>query len=68
MWPADGVEILNLIDDHSRFCLASVAFRTVKATDVLDMELELERLGVVFKHSTPYHPQPVARSVSIMSA
>jgi len=46
MWQADAthwrlndgsdVEILNLIDDHSRFCLASVAFRTVKAADVLE--------------------------------
>jgi homeodomain-containing protein/integrase-like protein len=35
---ADGskVEILNLLDDHSRFCLASVAFLTVKAPDVLE--------------------------------
>ena len=46
MWQADAThwqladgssaEILNLIDDHSRFCLASVAFRTVKAADVLE--------------------------------
>lgn len=46
MWQADSthcllvdgsdVEILNLIDDHSRFCVASVAFRTVKAPDVLE--------------------------------
>lgn len=46
MWQADSthwqladgtdIEILNLIDDHSRFCLASVAFRTVKAPDVLE--------------------------------
>jgi transposase InsO family protein len=46
MWQADAthwqladgreVEILNLIDDHSRFCLASVAFPTVKAADVLE--------------------------------
>lgn len=45
MWQADAthwqladrsdVEILNLIDDHSRFCLASVALRSVKAPDVL---------------------------------
>lgn len=45
MWQADSthwqlaersdVEILNLIDDHSRFCLASVALRSVKAPDVL---------------------------------
>src|SRR6266581_5149642 len=34
---ADGadVEVLNLIDDHSRFSLASVAFQSVKAPDVL---------------------------------
>ena len=29
------VEILNLIDDHSRLCLASVAVPTVKAADAL---------------------------------
>ena len=29
------VEILNLIDDHSRLCLAAVAVRTVKAADAL---------------------------------
>jgi transposase InsO family protein len=34
---ADGtaVEILNLIDDHSRLAVASVAFPTVKAADVV---------------------------------
>jgi transposase InsO family protein len=47
MWQADSthwrladltnVEILNLLDDHSRFCLASVALRTVKAPDVLEV-------------------------------
>jgi transposase InsO family protein len=46
MWQADAthwfladssdVEILNLLDDHSRFCLASLAVRTVKAADVLE--------------------------------
>ena len=46
MWQADathwqlgdgsGVEILNLVDDHSRFCLASVAFPTLRAADVLE--------------------------------
>lgn len=45
MWQADSthwllvdgsdVEILNLVDDHSRFCLASVAFPTIKAADAL---------------------------------
>ncbi len=31
------VEILNLIDDHSRLCLASVALSTVKAADAVEM-------------------------------
>src|SRR5438309_6043853 len=31
------VEILNLIDDHSRFALAAVAFPTVKAADVVEV-------------------------------
>jgi transposase InsO family protein len=30
-----GVEILNLIDDHSRLLIASTAFRTIKVTDVV---------------------------------
>src|SRR5438477_4872702 len=37
-WPlgdSSKVEILNLIDDHSRLCLASVAVRTVKAADAV---------------------------------
>jgi transposase InsO family protein len=89
---ADGtdVEILNVIDDHSRLFLASRAFSTVKARGVVDvfhktadlhglpasllsdngavftaayrngkvlLETELERLGVLFKNSRPYHPQ-----------
>lgn len=89
---ADGsdVEILDLIDDHSRLLLAADAFRTVKGGDVvrtflaaaeahgapvalltdngavftggprrgkIRLETELERLGVVAKHSTPNHPQ-----------
>ena len=89
---ADGsdVEILNLIDDHSRLLLAAEAFRTVKGGDVvrtflaaterhgppaalltdngavftggprrgrIRLETELERLGVLAKHSTPSHPQ-----------
>jgi transposase InsO family protein len=32
-----GVEILNMIDDHSRLLVASVAFRTVKAADVVEV-------------------------------
>jgi transposase InsO family protein len=89
---ADGtpVEILNLLDDNSRLCPASVALPTVKAADVVQafytatdrfgfpasllcdnaavfsgksrrgkvfLESELERLGIVCKHSSPYHPQ-----------
>jgi transposase InsO family protein len=85
-----GVEIVNFIDDHSRLCVASVALKVTKATDVVAlfqaardrygtpaavlsdngciytakhrggkvaMETELERLGVTFKHSRPYHLQ-----------
>lgn len=89
---ADGsvVEILNYIDDHSRFLLGCTAFHRVKGADVVQtfyeacnehgfpaslltdngavytgrtrkgkifFETELERLGIIFKHSTPYHPQ-----------
>ena len=38
---ADGspLEILNLIDDHSRLCLASTAFPTVTAQDPVDVIL-----------------------------
>ena len=89
---ADGsdVEILDVVDDHSRLLLAADAFRTVKAADVVRtfhaaadvhglpaalltdngavfsggprrgkvlLETELERLGIVAKHSTPNHPQ-----------
>ncbi len=89
---ADGssVEILNLLDDHSRLFLNSTALPTVKALDVVEafqratnqyglpasflsdnaavfsgasrrgrvpLELELDRLGIEVRHSTPYHPQ-----------
>jgi transposase InsO family protein len=89
---ADGsdVEILDVIDDHSRLLLAADAFRTVKGGDVVRtflatvethgapaglltdngavfaggprggkvrLESELDRLGIVAKHSTPNHPQ-----------
>lgn len=100
MWQADitawqltsgeVVEILNLIDDHSRLFLGSDAYPRVKAADVVAsfhkaaqlhglpasllsdngavftggyrggkvlLEYELERLGVAFKNSRPYHPQ-----------
>ncbi len=84
------VEILNVIDDHSRLLIASLAKRVFKAADVVAsfheaagahgfpasmltdngavftaaprggrcaMELELARLGIAYRHSTPYHPQ-----------
>jgi transposase InsO family protein len=89
---ADGtdVEILDFLDDHSRLCLASDAYLTVKGPDVVAsfysatqrhgfpasllsdnaavfsgksrkgrvfLETELDRLGILCKHSTPYHPQ-----------
>jgi transposase InsO family protein len=100
MWQADithwrlldgtDAEILNMIDDHSRLFLASQAFSTVKAPDVVEvfhkaaelhelpaslltdngavftgfyrngkvlLESELQRLGIEFKNSRPYHPQ-----------
>jgi transposase InsO family protein len=100
LWQADtthwrladgtGVEILDLVYDHSRLLLAADAFRTVKAADVLAtfraaagrhglpaalltdngavfagrprggnvmLEQTLEGLGIVVKHSSPYHPQ-----------
>jgi transposase InsO family protein len=100
MWQADitawrlgtgeVVEILNLIDDHSRLHLGADAYQRVKAKDVVSsfhgaaelhglpasllsdngavftgsyrhgkvlLESELQRLGVLFKNSRPYHPQ-----------
>jgi transposase InsO family protein len=100
MWQADitawhlldgqVVEVLNLIDDHSRLFLGADAYLRVKAADVVAsfhraaelhglpasllsdngavftgsyrggkvlLESELERLGVAFKNSRPYHPQ-----------
>jgi transposase InsO family protein len=93
---ADGqvVEILNLIDDHSRLHLRCDAYARVKAADVVSsfhkaaelhglpesflsdngavfvgsyrggkvrLEYELERLGVAFKNSRPYHPQTLGK-------
>jgi transposase InsO family protein len=85
------VEILNVIDDHSRFLVASDARTTTKGGDVVAsfhhasaphgvpasvltdnaavftaiyrgqgrtaFEVELDALGVVLRHSSPYHPQ-----------
>lgn len=100
LWQADathwrladgsGVEILDIIDDHSRLLLAATAVRTLDGLEVVRtfhaavtaygppaalltdngavftggprrgkvlLETELERLGIVAKHSTPNHPQ-----------
>ena len=85
------VEILNIIDDHSRVLIISDAYPTTKAADVVAsfhrgfsgwglpasvltdngavftgayrgagrvaLEIELGRLGIQLRHSTPYHPQ-----------
>ena len=60
MWQADithwtlaggvGVEILNMIDDHSRLFLASVARPTFKAADVVD----------VFRGAVSLHGEPAS--------
>jgi transposase InsO family protein len=89
---ADGqvFEVLNVIDDHSRLCVASRVFVTTRSPDVVRtlhraaarygypesflsdngaiftasrvggtgaMEAELLSLGIVSKHSRPYHPE-----------
>jgi transposase InsO family protein len=89
---ADGtdVEILDVIDDFSRLCIAADVRRVTKGRDVMTsftratkrfgapaslltdngaifnatsrggrtgLETELDRLGIVYKHSRPYHPQ-----------
>jgi transposase InsO family protein len=85
------VEILNIIDDHSRLLITCDAYPTTKAADVVTsfhrgfaawgppasvltdngavftasprgggrcaIEIELARLGIRLRHSTPYHPQ-----------
>jgi transposase InsO family protein len=94
---ADGevVEIIDVIDDHSRLHLGCDACPRVKAADVVAsfqraaelhglpqsflndngavfvgasrggkvaLEYELERLGIVFKNSRPYHPQTCGKA------
>jgi transposase InsO family protein len=67
------VEILNALDDHSRFLVASDARAVFKAADVVGsfhgaaglhrgggrcaIEVECDLLGIRLLHSTPYHPQ-----------
>lgn len=88
------VEIIDVIDDHSRLHLGCDAYARVKAADVVAsfqraahlhglpqslltdngavfvggyrrgkvlLEYELERLGVAFKNSRPYHPQTLGK-------
>jgi len=43
-----GVEIVSVVDDHSRFCLASVAFPVTRATDVAEV-----LLGAIERHGAP---------------
>jgi len=87
---AREIEILNVIDDHSRLLVACRALRVFKAADVVGsfhgaaaahgypaqlltdngavfsgasrggrvaLETEAVRLGIVIRHSSPYHPQ-----------
>jgi len=94
---ADGevVEIIDVIDDHSRLHLGCDAYGRVKAADVVAsfhkacelhglpesflsdngavfvgsyrgggkvrLEYELERLGIQFRNSRPYHPQTLGK-------
>jgi transposase InsO family protein len=96
-WALEGgevVEIIDVIDDHSRLHLGCDAYGRVKAADVVSsfhkaaqlhglpesflsdngavfvgssrkgkvaLEYELERLGIVFKNSRPYHPQTLGK-------
>jgi transposase InsO family protein len=95
LWQSDitcwrEVEIVSVIDDHSRLCLAAKAFAQVRAPDIVStfyeaasrhglpqsllsdngavytaaarngrcaIESELIALGILYKHSRPYHPQ-----------
>jgi transposase InsO family protein len=95
LWQTDitcwrEVEIMSVIDDHSRLCVAAKAFTRVLAPDVVStfyeavsrhglpesllsdngavytaaprhgrcaIESELIALGILYKHSRPYHPQ-----------
>jgi transposase InsO family protein len=95
LWQSDitcfgEVEIMGVIDDHSRLCVAARAFEQVKVADVVAtfyegamryglpasllsdngavytagprngrcaIESELLALGILYKHSRPYHPQ-----------
>jgi transposase InsO family protein len=96
-WALEGgeiVEIIDIVDDHSRLQLGCDAYGRVKAADVVQsfqraaqlhglphslltdngavfvgssrkgkvlLEYELERLGVAFKNSRPYHPQTLGK-------
>jgi transposase InsO family protein len=85
------IDVLNVLDDHSRLLVGSDARATTKAADVVvsfhqaagrhgfpasmltdngavftgiyrgggrcAIEVELDALGVLYRHSSPYHPQ-----------
>jgi transposase InsO family protein len=85
------VDVLNMLDDHSRLLVGSDARATTKAADVVAsfheaaaqhgfpasvltdngavftgiyrgggrcaIEVELDALGIAYRHSSPYHPQ-----------
>jgi transposase InsO family protein len=95
LWQTDitcwrEVEIMSVIDDHSRLCVVAKAFLKVRAHEVVStfyeavsrhglpesllsdngavftaaprngrcaIESELIALGILYKHSRPYHPQ-----------
>jgi transposase InsO family protein len=95
LWRSDitcwrEVEIMSVIDDHSRLCVVAKAFPKVRAHEVVSIfyeaisrhglpesllsdngavftaaprngrcaiESELIALGILYKHSRPYHPQ-----------
>jgi transposase InsO family protein len=43
-----GAEIVNVLDDHSRFCVASRVFTVTRATDVAEV-----LLGAIERHGAP---------------
>ena len=43
-----GVEIVNFLDDHSRYCIASTALNAAKATDIVEIFTNARQ-----QHGTP---------------
>ena len=105
LWQSDitcwrQAEIMSVIDDHSRLCVAARAFTQVRAPDVVStfyeaasrhglpesllsdngavftaaprngrcaIESELVALGILYKHSRPYHPQTNGKACVLAS-